>query len=141
MHNKYTILSPYIQQYMKELSKYFLFIRKPERKFFRRLRKQMEEYAEDLPDSNYNTFVKQFGTPQEVATAYYRNVNGDILIKHLRIRRYLFGLIFFILLLVLSISVYSRILLQKSIECGEEIEIQHYILPSIYNDTQNQGDE
>lgn len=138
---KYTILSPYIQQYMKELSKYFLFIRKPERKFFRRLRKQMEEYAEDLPDSDYHAFVKQFGTPQEVAANYYRNVNGDILIKHLKIRRCLFGLIFFILFLVLSISVYSRILLQKSIEYGEEIDIQHYILPPIYNDAQNQGDK
>lgn len=66
-------------------------------------------------------------------------MDGDGLIKHLQIRKYLLRTCFFILILTLFLSIYSYVLLQKSIEYGEAIGIQHFVLPSIYHDMKTEN--
>lgn len=131
--------SLYIRRYLNELNQYFLFHRKSERQYLRHIKKQLKEYIEECPVDNYADFIHQFGSPQEVASTYYKNLDGDGLIKHLQIRKYLLRTCFFILILTLFLSIYSYVLLQKSIEYGEAIDIQHFVLPSIYHDMKTEN--
>lgn len=98
----------------------------------------MKEYADDFSIDSYESLVHQFGSPNEVAASYYKNLDEDNFLHRLRFKKYLIRCIFFIFFCCFFYSVYNQILIRKAIKYGETVEVQRIILPPIYHRITNE---
>lgn len=125
--------SKYIIQYTKKLKKILIITGQPERKYLKRLRQQLEEYADDFSINSYEDLVRQFGPPQEVAASYYKNIDENQLLQRLKFKKYIVRCTIFIFLCISFYSIYSHILIQSAIEYGETVDVKQIILPPVYH--------
>lgn len=130
--------SKYIKKYIKELKKILFYSGQSEQLYLKRLQRQMKEYADDSSIVSYENLVRQFGSPQEVAAFYYKNLDEDKLLHRLRFKKYLLRCILFILFCCFFYFLYNQALIQKAIKYGETVEVQRIILPPIYHHITNE---
>ena len=98
-----TIANKYIQQ-CKSL---FPVYGKLERTFLNRLKVQVNEHLDLIPDISYNELVKQFGSPREVVMECYDNIEDDYLLSKIDLAKKVKKFLLFIAILFLVYFFYQ----------------------------------
>ena len=66
-----------VKKYIRRCKNCFPVYGKEERQFLKRLRRQIEEYAQENPDVTYKQIEERFGTPIDIVKSYYDSLEDE----------------------------------------------------------------
>lgn len=97
-----------VKKYIRRCKNCFPVYGKEEQQFLKRLRHQMEEYAQENPDVTYQQLEEWFGTPIDIVKSYYDSLEDeDRLIDRACFSRTLKKVMIIILMVISIIGVYD----------------------------------
>lgn len=97
---------------------------KEEQQFLKRLRHQMEEYAQENPDVTYQQLEEWFGTPIDIVKSYYDSLEDeDRLIDRACFSRTLKKVMIIILMVISIIGVYDSAIMYFSYLDGKDSKV------------------
>lgn len=88
--------------YYRNVKRIVSFSSKDKKQFLQLLKKKLIEFSEQQNNCSYQDMINHFGTPNEVASSYIESLDTDILLKHLKFKKFIK-----ILVAVLCISILS----------------------------------
>lgn len=94
------------RRFMKEVHLIFPFRGKKEKEYLKEFQAEMEEYLLEAPDSSYEELLEQIGTPKDVVECYFRSVESDYLLEHMRRTRCIRNAVLIIAAVVLIVAAY-----------------------------------
>ena len=97
-------------KYIKNVKKLFELSSKDERSYLEDLKNRVMDFSEDFPLADYNDYVEHFGDPKDILILYYEHTDTDMLIRRIKVRKYLI----LILTIITVFSVFMSILLFRS---------------------------
>ena len=96
-----------VKKYIRRCKNCFPVYGKEEQQFLKRLRHQMEEYAQENPDVTYQQLEEWFGTPIDIVKSYYDSLEDeDRLIDRACFSRTLKKVMIIILMVISIIGVF-----------------------------------
>lgn len=125
-----------IKEYLRALRTIFPFQGKQERLYLKQLKKQLIEFYDEFPLCTYENITDQFGAPTIVVANYCSNMADNKLIHRLQYRKYLHYFFSLLLLVLLSLSLFRTILIDKAIEYDQSIQMKKLPTNYIENDQQ-----
>lgn len=93
------------KKYISEVKAFFPIMGKEERKYVNKLRLNIENYCEEADITSKQELYENYGTPNDVVNDYYSSVDTNIIIKKIRISKYI--KVFIIAILALAVIVAS----------------------------------
>jgi len=93
-----------VEQYIKNVRKLFELSSKHERLYLKDLRNRLIDYSEKFTDATYSDYIEHFGEPKDILISYYEYTNTDLLIKRIKIRKYLVSILIIMTILSLIFS-------------------------------------
>lgn len=91
------------QQYIRNIKSLFPIIGKEEKKYIQQLSIEIEAFMEEESVHNLDELNKKFGNPNDVANNYFRLLDTDILIKRVRISKWVKrGIVIFLFISLIS---------------------------------------
>lgn len=72
------------KQYIRNAKALFPVMGKEERKYFKSLELNLQDYCEETSWSSLEELYKNFGTPAEIVNSYFTSVNMDYVLKQIR---------------------------------------------------------
>lgn len=66
---------------------------KLKREIMARIKTVLNDYLNDHPDADFAELLHRFGTPQQIAASYIEEMNVQDLLKQLRIRKKIIGIV------------------------------------------------
>lgn len=113
------------KQYISDVKTFFPIIRKGEKKYLDGLSVALEEYCEERETIIIDDIYTGFGTPNDVANAYYASTDIQKTMKNIRISKYVrFGITVFLLILLIAVSIYG-VDTYRTTKIFEEEKIQY----------------
>ena len=104
-----------VKKYIRRCKNCFPVYGKEEQQFLKRLRHQMEEYAQENPDVTYQQLEEWFGTPIDIVKSYYDSLEDeDRLIDRACFSRTLKKVMIIILMVISIIGVYDSAIMYFS---------------------------
>lgn len=113
----------HIQKYMRNLRLCFPYYGKTETIFLHRLKKSMEEYVSDFPNSTYTALITQFGHPKDVAINYFYEKDNLSLAKQLHLHKIICYLCFIVIFVAILYSSWKTVDLYSGYKEGIETQI------------------
>ena len=113
-----------VKKYIRRCKNCFPVYGKEEQQFLKRLRHQMEEYAQENPDVTYQQLEEWFGTPIDIVKSYYDSLEDeDRLIDRACFSRTLKKVMIIILLVISIIGVYDSAIMYFSYLDGKDSKV------------------
>lgn len=113
-----------VKKYIRRCKNCFPVYGKEEQQFLKRLRHQMEEYAQENPDVTYQQLEEWFGTPIDIVKSYYDSLEDeDRLIDRACISRTLKKVMIIILMVISIIGVYDSAIMYFSYLDGKDSKV------------------
>ena len=113
-----------VKKYIRRCKNCFPVYGKEEQQFLKRLRHQMEEYAQENPDVTYQQLEEWFGTPIDIVKSYYDSLEDeDRLIDRACFSRTLKNLKIIILMVISIIGVYDSAIMYFSYLDGKDSKV------------------
>lgn len=113
-----------VKKYIRRCKNCFPVYGKEEQKFLKRLRHQMEEYAQENPDVTYQQLEEWFGTPIDIVKSYYDSLEDeDRLIDRACFSRTLKKVMIIILMVISIIGVYDSAIMYFSYLDGKDSKV------------------
>ena len=113
-----------VKKYIRRCKNCFPVYGKEEQQFLKRLRHQMEEYAQENPDVTYQQLEEWFGTPIDIVKSYYDSLEDeDRLIDRACFSRTLKKVMIIILMLISIIGVYDSAIMYFSYLDGKDSKV------------------
>ena len=113
-----------VKKYIRRCKNCFPVYGKEEQQFLKRLRHQMEEYAQENPDVTYQQLEEWFGTPIDIVKSYYdRLEDEDRLIDRACLSRTLKKVMIIILMVISIIGVYDSAIMYFSYLDGKDSKV------------------
>ena len=113
-----------VKKYIRRCKNCFPVYGKEEQQFLKRLRHQMEEYAQENPDVTYQQFEEWFGTPIDIVKSYYDSLEDeDRLIDRACFSRTLKKVMIIILMVISIIGVYDSAIMYFSYLDGKDSKV------------------
>lgn len=113
-----------VKKYIRRCKNCFPVYGKEERQFLKRLRHQMEEYAQENPDVTYQQLEEWFGTPIDIVKSYYDSLEDeDRLIDRACFSRTLKKVMIIILMVISIIGVYDSAIMYFSYLDGKDSKV------------------
>ena len=113
-----------VKKYIRRCKNCFPVYGKEEQQFLKRLRHQMEEYAQDNPDVTYQQLEEWFGTPIDIVKSYYDSLEDeDRLIDRACFSRTLKKVMIIILMVISIIGVYDSAIMYFSYLDGKDSKV------------------
>ena len=113
-----------VKKYIRRCKNCFPVYGKEEQQFLKRLRHQMEEYAQENPDVTYQQLEEWFGTPIDIVKSYYDSLEDeDRLIDRACFSRTLKKVMIIILMVITIIGVYDSAIMYFSYLDGKDSKV------------------
>ena len=113
-----------VKKYIRRCKNCFPVYGKEEQQFLKRLRHQMEEYAQENPDVTYQQLEEWFGTPIDIVKSYYDSLEDeDRLIDRACFSRTLKKVMIIILMVISIIGVYDSAIMYFSYLDGKDSKV------------------
>ena len=113
-----------VKKYIRRCKNCFPVYGKEEQQFLKRLRHQMEEYAQENPDVTYQQLEQWFGTPIDIVKSYYDSLEDeDRLIDRACFSRTLKKVMIIILMVISIIGVYDSAIMYFSYLDGKDSKV------------------
>lgn len=113
-----------VKKYIRRCKNCFPVYGKEEQQFLKRLRHQMEEYAQENPDVTYQQLEEWFGTPIDIVKSYYDSLEDeDRLIDRACFSRTLKKVMIIILMVISIIGVYDSAIMYFSCLDGKDSKV------------------
>lgn len=113
-----------VKKYIRRCKNCFPVYGKEEQQFLKRLRHQMEEYAQENPDVTYQQLEEWFGTPIDIVKSYYDSLEDeDRLIDRACFLRTLKKVMIIILMVISIIGVYDSAIMYFSYLDGKDSKV------------------
>ena len=113
-----------VKKYIRRCKNCFPVYGKEEWQFLKRLRHQMEEYAQENPDVTYQQLEEWFGTPIDIVKSYYDSLEDeDRLIDRACFSRTLKKVMIIILMVISIIGVYDSAIMYFSYLDGKDSKV------------------
>ena len=113
-----------VKKYIRRCKNCFPVYGKEERQFLKRLRRQIEEYAQENPDVTYQQLEEWFGTPIDIVKSYYDSLEDeDRLIDRACFSRTLKKVMIIILMVISIIGVYDSAIMYFSYLDGKDSKV------------------
>lgn len=113
-----------VKKYIRRCKNCFPVYGKEEQQFLKRLRHQMEEYAQENPDVTYQQLEEWFGTPIDIVKSYYDSLEDeDRLIDRACFSRTLKKVMIIILIVISIIGVYDSAIMYFSYLDGKDSKV------------------
>lgn len=113
-----------VKKYIRRCKNCFPVYGKEEQQFLKRLRHQMEEYAQENPDVTYQQLEEWFGTPIDIVKSYYDSLEDeDRLIDRACFSRTLKKFMIIILMVISIIGVYDSAIMYFSYLDGKDSKV------------------
>lgn len=113
-----------VKKYIRRCKNCFPVYGKEGQQFLKRLRHQMEEYAQENPDVTYQQLEEWFGTPIDIVKSYYDSLEDeDRLIDRACFSRTLKKVMIIILMVISIIGVYDSAIMYFSYLDGKDSKV------------------
>lgn len=113
-----------VKKYIRRCKNCFPVYGKEKQQFLKRLRHQMEEYAQENPDVTYQQLEEWFGTPIDIVKSYYDSLEDeDRLIDRACFSRTLKKVMIIILMVISIIGVYDSAIMYFSYLDGKDSKV------------------
>lgn len=113
-----------VKKYIRRCKNCFPVYGKEEQQFLKRLRHQMEEYAQENPDVTYQQLEEWFGTTIDIVKSYYDSLEDeDRLIDRACFSRTLKKVMIIILMVISIIGVYDSAIMYFSYLDGKDSKV------------------
>ena len=113
-----------VKKYIRRCKNCFPVYGKEEQQFLKRLRRQIEEYAQENPDVTYQQLEEWFGTPIDIVKSYYDSLEDeDRLIDRACFSRTLKKVMIIILMVISIIGVYDSAIMYFSYLDGKDSKV------------------
>ena len=113
-----------VKKYIRRCKNCFPVYGKEEQQFLKRLRHQMEEYAQENPDVTYQQLEEWFGTPIDIVKSQYDSLEDeDRLIDRACFSRTLKKVMIIILMVISIIGVYDSAIMYFSYLDGKDSKV------------------
>lgn len=125
-----------VKKYIRRCKNCFPVYGKEEQQFLKRLRHQMEEYAQENPDVTYQQLEEWFGTPIDIVKSYYHSLEDeDRLIDRACFSRTLKKVMIIILMVISIIGVYDSAIMYFSYLDGKDSKVIYEGTTIYYDNT------
>lgn len=125
-----------VKKYIRRCKNCFPVYGKEEQQFLKRLRHQMEEYAQENPDVTYQQLEEWFGTPIDIVKSYYDSLEDeDRLIDRACFSRTLKKVMIIILMVISIIGVYDSAIMYFSYLDGKDSKVIYEGTTIYYDNT------
>ena len=125
-----------VKKYIRRCKNCFPVYGKEEQQFLKRLRHQMEEYAQENPDVTYQQLEEWFGTPIDIVKSYYDSLEDeDRLIDRACFSRTLKKVMIIILMVISIIGVYDSAIMYFSYLDGKDSKVLYEGSTIYYDNT------
>lgn len=126
-----------IKKYIRRCKNCFPVYGKEERQFLKRLRFQIEEYAQGNPDITYQQLEEHFGTPIDIIRSYYDSLEDENkLIDRACFSKYLKKIIIGITIILIAFLAYRSTLIYLSYLDGKDSKVIYEESTIYYDDTE-----
>lgn len=95
------------KKYYRDLKRLFSVYGKEEKTYLNEMKVQIDEYAADNPGLTYDELEEEFGSPNEVISAYYLSCDSNQLIKKMRIRKFVKRTCLILIILSMGVSLWK----------------------------------
>lgn len=110
------------KRYLKDIWILFPLHSKKEKEYLKFLRKRIEQYEGECLESDYSNLSKAFGSPQEIISSFYEEVEIDYILKKMKIRSYIKKIfICFNVILILSIIWLMSLMYMNYLDTQQDI--------------------
>lgn len=92
------------KKYIENAKTLFPIMSKSERDYLYKLKLNVVDYLSESPDSSMEDLIQEFGSPEEIVASYFTSVDTDVIIKKIRLSRYLRIMLLTIILCLLSFT-------------------------------------
>ena len=82
-----------VRRYLQEIRGWLPCSKKLKNAILERIRNTVREYLTEKPESSYEELMERFGSPQQIAATYVEDMGTDELLRDLRIRRRIIGVV------------------------------------------------
>lgn len=87
-----------LKKFIKQVKSQFPFCGRNEKLYLENLSRELSDYLRDFPDAGFDDLTAQFGTPKDIAAAYFNSLDAKDLSRKIRLRKRL-GYICFIVII------------------------------------------
>ena len=126
-----------IKKYIRRCKNCFPVYGKEERQFLKRLRFQIEEYAQENPDITYQQLEQHFGTPIDIIRSYYDSLEDENkLIDRACFSKFLKKIMMGITIILIAFLAYRSTLIYLSYLDGKDSKVIYEESTIYYDDTE-----
>lgn len=102
-----------VRKYIRRCKNCFPVYGKEEWQFLKKLRHQIEEFAQENPDVTYQQLEERFGTPIDIVKSYYDSLEDeDRLIDRACFSKYLKKILMAVVIILVGFIVYRSTLIE-----------------------------
>ena len=126
-----------VRKYIRRCKNCFPVYGKEERQFLKKLRHQIEEFAQENPDVTYQQLEERFGTPIDVVKSYYDSLEDeDRLIDRAGFSKYLKKILMTVVIILVGFIVYRSTLIYFSYLDGKNSKVIYEESTIYYDNTE-----
>lgn len=96
------------RQYRSDIKSFFPIMGNPEKKYLLKLMRSVEDYCDEEHVTTIEDLYKGFGSPGDVVSTYLELTDTSLLMKRIRITKWIKrGIIAFLLIALIGVSIYG----------------------------------
>ena len=98
------------RQYRSDIKSFFPIMGNPEKKYLFKLMRSVEDYCDEEHVTTIEELYKGFGSPGDVVSTYLELTDTSLLMKRIRITKWIKrGIVAFLLIALIGVSIYGII--------------------------------
>lgn len=86
-------MNPQVRRYLRRVRRWLPCSWRMKNRIMENIQANLEVFLEEHPDTNLSQLDEQFGIPQQIAATYIENVGTAELLRNLRVRRRIVGIV------------------------------------------------
>lgn len=96
------------RQYQSDIKSFFPIMGNPEKKYLFKLMRSVEDYCDEEHVTTIEELYKGFGSPSDVVSTYLETADTSLLMKRIRITKWIKrGILTFLLIALIGVSIYG----------------------------------
>lgn len=119
---------------MRDVKYFFPYKGEKEKVFLKRLKRNLEEYTDEVSNCSYDILIMQFGHPKDVAIDYFYEKDNDELAKRLRLKKIISCFCFIMVFIATMYSVWKTVDLYQGYQEGVNTHISYDMDQIIYDE-------
>lgn len=96
------------RQYRSDIKSFFPIMGNPEKKYLFKLMRSVEDYCDEEHVTSLEELYKGFGSPSDVVSTYLELTDTSLLMKRIRITKWIKrGIVAFLIIALIGVSIYG----------------------------------